>query len=345
MDEETGTSRRKLGLMEPFGQKRVSTGVRRYVVRRLWFAIGLVLLAASLAFLLVHLAPGDAVSVEGNQANPSVSERRRAELGLNEPFVVQYWGWLSRLARLDLGHSTLYGRPVAGLVGDRLKNTTILTVPALLIAAFLGVGLGTASASRGVDSLRRVVSGVSIVAISLPPLLVSLLFLVVASRTGWFPVGGLSSADQVAAGWAARMADLAWHATLPALALALPVAATIERLQAQSMTDTLRQPYVRAAVARGLSWTRVVWLHALPVAIRPVLGVFGVIFGSVLSGSFIVEYVASWPGLGLLTYNALLARDLDLTAGCALATACCLAVGTLASDLALLAADPRLRAD
>ena len=197
--------------------------------------------------------------------------------------------------------------------------------------------------SSGSRALRRFVGGASMLAISVPPLVVSLMLVVVAIRTGWFPAGGMTAAGLEGAGLWVRSIDLAHHATLPALALALPLTAMIERLQSQSMTETLRQPYVRAAVARGVTPTRVVWCYALPVAVRPVLGVYGVILGSVLSGSFIVEYIAAWPGLGRLTYDALMARDVYLAAGCALTAACCLALGTLVSDLALFAADPRLR--
>ena len=167
--------------------------------------------------------------------------------------------------------------------------------------------------------------------------------MLIAARTGWFPVGGMSSVQAQALGWWPRTIDLAWHLVLPTAAIAIPLAATLQRLQFQSMTEALRLPHVRAAVARGVPWRRVVWGHALPVAIRPVVGVYGVIIGSVFSGSFIVEIVSAWPGLGQLTYEALVARDMNLVAGCAVAGSMFLALGNLAADAALFACDPRLR--
>ena len=319
--------------------------LRRYLLRRLGLAGLLVFFAASLAFVLTHLAPGDALTLQaGPGVSPQFLAQQRAALGLDRPLVVQYGRWLSRVIRLDLGDSTRYRRPVSDLLGARVRNTAVLALPALIVATVFGVGLGSVTASSSSRAARQLLSGVSMAAISVPPLVVSLLLVVAAIRTGWFPAGGMTAAGLEGAGLGARFVDLVHHAALPALALALPLTATIERLQSQSMSETLCLPYVRAAVARGVTPTRVVWCYALPVAIRPVLGVYGLILGSVLSGSFIVEYIAAWPGLGLLTYDALLARDVYLAAGCALTAACCLALGTLVSDLALFAADPRLRA-
>jgi peptide/nickel transport system permease protein len=135
---------------------------------------------------------------------------------------------------------------------------------------------------------------------------------------------------------------MAWHLTLPALALALPLAATLERLQAQSMAETLGEPYVLAALARGIPRRRVVWRHGARVAVKPVVAIYGIIIGSLFSGSFAVEIVTSWPGLGRLMVDALSARDLYLAAGCAAAGAVFLAGGMLISDLVLVAADPRV---
>ena len=140
-----------------------------------------------------------------------------------------------------------------------------------------------------------------------------------------------------------RLADLGWHLVLPAVALALPIAATLERLLARSMAETLDEPFILAALARGISRRRVVWRHALRVAVRPVVGVYGIIVGSLLSGSFAVEIVTSWPGLGQLMYEALISRDVHLVAGCAAIGSLFLAFGNLLSDVGLAVADPRLR--
>jgi peptide/nickel transport system permease protein len=143
--------------------------------------------------------------------------------------------------------------------------------------------------------------------------------------------------------WAAWIADVAWHLPLPALALAVPIAAVFERLQAQSMAEAVQQPFVLAAVARGVPRRDLIMRHAWPVSVRPLCAVYGLVIGALLSGSFVVEYVTAWPGVGRLMYEALRARDIYLVAGCAAMGACFLAVGTMTGDLLLAAADPRVR--
>ena len=139
------------------------------------------------------------------------------------------------------------------------------------------------------------------------------------------------------------MIDLAWHLLLPTLALALPIAAAFERLQSQSMSEAVGQPFLIAAIARGVPRRDLIWRHAWRVSIRPICGVYGLVIGSLLSGSFIVEFVTAWPGIGRLMYEALRARDIYLVSACAAAGAVFLAIGTLLGDLLLAVADPRVR--
>jgi len=187
--------------------------------------------------------------------------------------------------------------------------------------------------------------------LSVPPLLMALLLVFLASRTGWLPVGGMTSAADAGFGLQASVfselsawaRDVALHLPVPVLALALPIAAMLERLLAQSMTETIGAPFIVSAEARGVSRRRLVWHHALKVALRPVLSIYGLIMGTLLSGSFMVEIITAWPGLGRLTYDALRGRDVYLVAGCAAAGALFLAIGSLVSDVAQAAVDPRLR--
>jgi peptide/nickel transport system permease protein len=187
------------------------------------------------------------------------------------------------------------------------------------------------------------VRGASLLFISVPPLLMSLMLVLVAARTGWLPTTGMVSPGEIDPSWPAWLADVAWHLVLPALALALPIAAAFERLQSQSMSEAVRQPFLIAAIARGVTSQRLVWRHAWPVSIRPICGVYGLVIGSLLSGSFIVEFVTAWPGIGKLMYEALRARDIYLVSACAAAGAAFLAFGTLLGDLLLAVSDPRVR--
>jgi peptide/nickel transport system permease protein len=188
------------------------------------------------------------------------------------------------------------------------------------------------------------VRALSTLGISVPPLIGSLALVFLAARTGWLPVGGMTSATGIDTTWSAWLADLALHIPVPALALAIPLAATLERLQSEAIESTSREPFVAASRARGVDQLRAILRHAWPVSLRPVLAFYGIMIGSVFSGSFVVEVVTSWPGLGRLMFDALKARDLFLVAGCAATGAFFLAVGTLFADIVLAYSDPRVQA-
>lgn len=317
----------------------------RYVARRLAFAILLVVIVASASLWLTRLAPGDLTAQLGVNATPEEIAATRARYGLDRSAAGQWLFWIGRAARFDFGNSFLYNRPVSGLVAQAAANTAALALVALVVATLAGIPLGIFTGSRRGGAVTMLVRGVSVLCLSLPPLLTSLVFVWIAARTGWFPVGGMSSIDAARLGWGPWLADLAWHLPLPATALALPIAATLERLQAQSIGETVRQPFVLAALARGLSPRDVVLRHAWRPSLRPICALYGIVIGALLSGSFAVEYVTSWPGLGRLMYEALRARDIYLVAGCAAAGALFLALGSLLSDLLLALADPRVRED
>ena len=341
----------------------------RYLLRRALFALLLVFFVSSLSLRLVRLAPGDYASdlFGGIGANPALVAATRARYGLDRPIAEQYAVWLGRAARLDFGDSLLYRRPVSELIRQRAANTAILAFAALLVATFVGLPLGVVTGSRRDDSAaNELVSGIivstirgaSVLFLSVPPLLMALLLVFLAARTGWLPVGGMTSSGATGSGfgirdlgfgdsgfgvWAAWARDVAWHLPVPALALALPIAAMLERLLAQSMAETIGAPFILSAQARGLSRDRIVWRHALRVALRPVISIYGLIIGTLLSGSFMVEIITAWPGLGRLTYDALRGRDVYLVAGCAAAGALFLAIGSLIADAAQVIVDPRLR--
>lgn len=317
----------------------------RFLVRRVIFATLLVFISSSAALFLTRLAPGDLSSALG--PNPSRAEvaAARARFDLDRP-VVEQWGlWLSRAARLDFGESLHYGRPVGPLVVAAAANSAVLGVTALAVATLLGIGLGIFTGARS-DSRRSgsaaVIRAVSVACLSLPPLVTSLLLVFIAARTGWFPLGGMTTPGVAATTWGPWLADVATHLPLPVIALALPVAATFERLQSQALGETVHLPFVSAARARGVSRQSAVLRHAWPVSLRAICAIYGIVIGGVLSGSFVVEYVTAWPGLGRLMYEALRARDIYLVAGCAAMGASFLALGTLIGDLLLAAFDPRV---
>jgi ABC-type dipeptide/oligopeptide/nickel transport system permease component len=311
----------------------------RYVVRRAVFAAVLVFLVSSGAMLLARVAPGDFASemlVEG--ASRAAMARERERLGLDRSVTSSYLEWLGRATRLEFGESFKFGRPVASLVVERAGNTAELALAALVVATALGLPLGVVAGTRS-GFVPSVIRAVSVVALSLPPLILAILLAWVAARAGWWP----DASAQHSAGIVSRSIDHLRLLALPVCALALPVAATLERLQARAIRDALDEPCLLAASARGIPTSRLRWRHALSLALTPVLSVYGLMAGSLLSGSLAVEVVMAWPGLGRLMYEALLGRDVNLVAGCAAAGAAFVAVGTLASDIATAWADPRVR--
>ncbi|HEX7486507.1 MAG TPA: ABC transporter permease [Vicinamibacterales bacterium] len=316
----------------------------RYLARRVIAAAVLVAVVSSGALLLTRLAPGDFASeLFGSGATAESIARERARYGLGRPLGAQYLDWLGRAARLDFGVSLVYHRPVIELVRQRAANTSILALAALLLATAIGLPAGIITGSRRRGFLPSVIRGLSVVLLSLPSLITSLVLVLVAARTQWFPTGGMQSAGAWDAGTLAGLADFARHLPLPSLAIALPLAAMIERVQSQSMDDVLTMPFALSTLARGVPRRRLIWRDALRPSIGPVAAIYGFVLGSLLSGSFVVEVITAWPGLGRLMYDALRARDLYLVAGCAAAGSLFLAAGSLLSDLVQAWADPRLR--
>jgi peptide/nickel transport system permease protein len=315
----------------------------RFLLRRLLFAIVLVAVASSIALLLARAAPGDLTAQLGPLASQAEVERTRARFDLDRSPGAQWWLWAGRVVRFDFGDSFIYNRPVGPLVGKAAANTALLGIVSLVVATLIGISLGIFTGSRGDGLLPSIVRGASLMLLSMPPLVTSLLLVFVAARTGWLPSGSMLSSAAAPESWPAWIADVLWHLPLPVLALSLPIAATFERLQSQAMGEAVHQPFVLAAVARGAPRRRVILRHAWPVSLRPVSAVYGLAIGALLSGSFIVEFVTAWPGLGRLMFDALRARDIYLVAACAAVGTSFLALGTMMGDVLLAAADPRVR--
>jgi len=311
----------------------------RYFARRLAFGVFLVFAVSSATLLLASAAPGDYVTESlGAGVKAETAARARVRYGLDQTILEQYGGWLMRAARFDFGRSLAYDRPVADLVPERAANTALLATAALIVSPLIGLPLGVVTGSRR-GFVASTVRAASLALVSMPPLLTSLALVFIAARTGWFPIGGMRSATPAVAG----AVDVLKHMIIPVLALALPVAATFERMQAQALSDTVRERFVLAALARGASEHRVVWRDALKAALGPIAAMYGLVVGSLLSGSFVVEMVTGWPGLGRLMLDALRARDVYLVAGCATAGSMFLAFGTVVSDAATALVNPRIR--
>jgi len=315
----------------------VRNGFRRYFLRRVGFALLLIFAVSSASLLLARLAPTDDVFA----ADRVILAAERHRLGLDKPIFEQYLDWLGRSLRFDFGESLRFRRPVASLIRERAGRTALLGFSALALATLVGIPLGVFTGSRPGGLLPSAVRLASIIVLSLPSLVTSLVLLLVAARTGWFPAGGLPTVS-AGAGTLESLFTIGRYLFLPTLALALPMGAALERLQSRAIRESLAEPCIVAALARGVPHQRVIWRHAFRLGLKTVLAIYGIMIGTTLGGSFVVEIVMAWRGLGDLMYQALQSRDLYLVAGCAATGSCGLAFGILLSDLALVAVDPRV---
>lgn len=296
-----------------------------YGLRRIAAALVLVLSVSIAAFVLARLAPGDETTADLIAgADPQTIALKRERLGLDRPFAVQLADYCWGVLHLELGVSSRFERPVGTLVVERGAHTAQLGFMALLCATVIGLPLGIFTGSRPGAWAARLVSLCSLMALACPPLIAVFGLLFLAVSTGW-------------------MSASPGHPLIPTLALGLPIAAMLERLQSQATRDALHTPDLQAAAARGIPPARLVWVHAARQSLRPVLGVYGIVIGSVFSGSLAVEFATGWPGLGRLMYEAVRAGDVRLVAGCVFAGGICLAAGNLVADALRAWADPRVR--
>jgi peptide/nickel transport system permease protein len=292
----------------------------------------------TVVFLLVHLIPGDPVSVMlGPDATPAQIEGTRAALGLDRPLGEQLVKFYLRVLRGDLGHSYFLDRPVTTALAERAEPTLLLTVSALLVAVGVGVPSGILAAARPGSLWDRGLMLLALLGVCVPGFWLSLNFIYLfAVRLGWLPAAGYASllVDPVAA---------ARFMVLPAVSLGLNQSALIARIARSFMLDVLEQDYVRTARAKGLSQRTVVWVHAFRNALVPVTTVIGITMAVLIGGAVVTEIVFNIPGLGRLIISAILRRDYPVVQGVVLVTAASYVLINLGVDVVNAFIDPRIR--
>jgi peptide/nickel transport system permease protein len=277
------------------------------------------------------------------QISPHTIVALRARYGMDQPLPARYFKWLKSVFHGDFGFSFAFNSTVASLLRPRIINTLILTLPATLLAWLIAVPLGIWNAAhRGRWGDRLTAAGTSTL-LAIPDLVLALALLMLAARTGYFPVGGMVSVGSADLTPWGRARDLAHHMLLPSVALVLSVIPALVRHVKASMIQALDAPFVRTALAHGISRRRILWRHVLPAAANPMISLFGFSIGALLSASLLIEVIMSWPGLGPLVLEAILARDLYLVIGVVVLSTAFLLAGNLLADLMLYAADPRIR--
>jgi peptide/nickel transport system permease protein len=307
----------------------------QYVGARLLHLIPVLLAVSVITFSLIFLAPGDPAEVYlrsvGQPATATAVAGLRQEWGLNDPIPVQYVRWLGRVVQFDLGESLRTGEPVAGAIVARIPKTLWLALTAIVLALALSLPLGILAAvyrSTWIDGFCRIFA---LVGAAVPNFwLAFLLILYLSVRLKLFPTMGSGS-------WR--------HAVLPAFVLALGLAASYARLLRASLCETLGQDYIRTAMAKGLSFRRVILVHALKNALIPFVTVLGISMGHLLGGSVVVETIFNWPGLGKFAWDAIMIRDYPAVQGVVLVMAVLFVFANLLVDVSYRLLDPRIQLD
>lgn len=310
-----------------------------YVARRLLGMVPVLLGITFLTFALVTFAPGDAMRLMlgTESANVENVERLRRELGLDQPWYVQYARYMGRLSQGDLGTSIASRQPVARQIAQRFPNTVILTVASLTVAILIAIPLGVLAAARHNTVVDYGAMGFAMIGVAMPNFWLGLVLLIVFGlELRWLPIRGIGSLE-------AGLWDFIRHLILPAVTLGTSLAAILTRLTRNTMLDVLGQDYVRTARSKGLGQRRVLYRHALRNALLPVVTTAGLQFGALLGGAIIIETIFSWPGLGLLSINAIRLRDLPMMQGAVLVFAVSFMLMMLLTDLLYAVINPRIR--
>lgn len=312
--------------------------MKTYVLRRLLALIPVALVVATVAFVLIHVAPGDPASIiAGPDATAEDVEKIKRQMGLDRPLPVQLVSWYGRLIQGDLGRSIFLRKPVFDAILDRVEPTLLLTLSAMIVSILIGVPAGVISARFHNTPTDQTLMVLALVGISIPNFLLGLLFILFFGVwLGWFPVAGYSPLEY---GWLKTARSL----VMPAFSLGLVQSALIARIARSSMLDVLREQFITAGRAKGLGERAVVYKHALKNAMIPTITIIGVSFAVLLSGAVVVETVFNIPGLGRLIVSAVLRRDYPVIQGVVLCIAGVYMLINLAIDLSYLVIDPRVK--
>ena len=319
----------------------------RYLARRLMHSTLILLAISFLSFALLQWGPGE--FFDALRMNPRVSAQTirglRAQYGLDQPLGVRYGHWMRSVFEGDMGFSFSYNSAIGPLLWARARNTLLLTGSATLLAWLAALALGVWVATKKGRWVDRICGVATSAFVATPDLLVFLLLLWFAARTGWFPTGGMTSPGFEELRFWDRCKDVALHLALPALGLAAVMLPILLRHVRAAMIEALEAPFVRAARGHGIPRRRVVWRYALPAASNPLISLLGYSVAGMLSGSAIVEVILSWPGLGPLMVQAVLARDVFVVLDVVVLSSALLVLSNLLADLLLIASDPRIRVE
>ena len=305
--------------------------MQRYIAKRLFMLLFVVIGVSFMIYFIMDLAPGDlASSILGDDASPEEYEALREELGLNKPVIVRYLKYMWDLLHGDMGYSYKYKMPVMDLYLQRLPATMLLALSSTIVATFLSIPTGIYAALKRGTIQDNVVSAFSVFGLAAPNFWVGLMLIIAfALNLGWFNSSGFESLKDV---------------VLPAITVGTGHMALVTRTTRSSMIDVLRQDYLMLARAKGVKEKQVITKHALRNALIPIITVTGLQFSGSLAGSTVTETVFSWPGVGRLVINAIKAQEVEVVTGCIIMLSIITSCILLFVDILYAFVDPRIKA-
>ena len=317
----------------------------KYILKRILQVIPLLILVSLISFFIIRLSPVDPLAEL--RLNPSISQetlsKEMKRLKLDKPIYIQYASWAKSFVQGDLGYTSA-GEKVSTKLKERIPNTLLLTSIVIFMTWIVGIPLGILVAIKKETAFDRILTVVSSIGMAIPSFFFAILMLIFAVKTGWFPVGGLTSYDFNEMSFSGKIMDLSKHLVLPVIVLFTISLSGLQRQMRANMLEVLDSDYVKFARAKGLSENKVIFKHALRNAINPMITLLGFEFAGLLSGAALTEYVFQFPGLGRLILEAVMKSDINLVMASLMMGTIMLILGNLIADILLMIADPRIRA-
>ncbi len=316
----------------------------KYILKRILQVIPLLILVSLISFFIIRLSPVDPLAEL--RLNPSISQetldKEMKRLKLDKPIYIQYASWAKSFVQGDLGYTSA-GEKVSTKLKERIPNTLLLTSIVIFMTWIVGIPLGVLAAIKKETAFDRILTVISSVGMAIPSFFFAILMLIFAVKTGWFPVGGLTSYDFNEMSFCGKVLDLSKHLVLPVIVLFTISLSGLQRQMRANMLEVLDSDYVKFARAKGLSEGKVIFKHALRNAINPMITLLGFEFAGLLSGAALTEYVFQFPGLGRLILEAVMKSDINLVMASLMMGTIMLILGNLIADILLMIADPRIR--
>lgn len=318
----------------------------KYIFKRLLQTIPLLVIVSLISFFIIRLSPIDPLAEL--RLNPSISQetldKEIKRLNLDKPIGIQYLSWAKSFIKGDLGY-TSSGEKVSTKLKERIPNTLLLTLVVIFMTWSVGLPLGILSAIHKGTVFDRALTVLASIGMAIPSFFFAILMLLFAVKSGWFPVGGLTSYNFNEMGFFGKFADIAKHLVLPSLVLFTISLSGLQRQMRANMLDVLDSDYIKFARAKGLSEGKIIFKHALRNAVNPMITLLGFEFAGLLSGAALTEYVFQYPGLGRLILEAVMKSDINLVMASLMMGTIMLIAGNLIADILLMLTDPRLRSE